>query len=108
MRALLVVAATFGLGACTSPTINVTQQKVNQLREVQTACLSGNVAQFEDGASDPARVGHYVAMSCTVETDKLVQFTIPYATATERQAFQTDAAMRATTFVMRARSQPRT
>jgi hypothetical protein len=104
MRPFLLSATLLLAGACTSMT-SVQLQKIDSLRAEQNACLSGNVPQFEDGTSEPARIGHFVAMSCTVETDKLLQYAVPYASSAERTAFQRDAAFRATGFVLRARAQ---
>lgn len=106
MKYLLLVVALLLPAACQLPT-NVALQKIDQLRMQQNACLNENVSQFEDGTSEAGKVGYYVAMSCTVQTDKLVQYAVPYATPAERQAFQRDAALRATGNVLRARAQPR-
>jgi len=98
----LAVAAALAMGACTLPT-NVKIKKIDELRAAQTACLVNNVPQFEDGMSEPSKIGRFVAMSCIVETDKLVYYAVPYPTVKEREAFLNDATMRATGFVMRAR-----
>jgi len=100
---LAVAAASLMLGACTLPT-NVKIKKIDELRAAQTACLHNNVAQFEDNSSEPSKIGRFVAMSCTVETEKLVYYAVPSPTAAERQAFTDDAVMRATGFVIRARA----
>ncbi len=97
------LATTLAMGACTLPT-NVKIKKIDELRAAQTACLINNVPQFEDGSSEPSKVGRFVAMSCIVETDKLVYYAVPNASAQERQAFLDDATMRATGYVIRARS----
>jgi hypothetical protein len=48
-------------------------------------------------------------MSCIVETDKLVYYAVPNPTGQERQAFLDDATVRATGYVIRARTgQPQT
>jgi hypothetical protein len=91
------------LGACQLPT-NVAIKRVDSLRAEQDACLKGNVAQFEDRASDAKQVGRYVAMSCSVQTEKLVQYAVPYATRREYEGFQADAVVRATGFVVTARN----
>ncbi len=91
------------LGACQLPT-NVAIKRMDSLRGEQEACLKGNVAQFEDHASDAKQVGRYVAMSCSVQTEKLVQYAVPYATRQEYEAFQVDAVTRATSFVVISRS----
>lgn len=106
MKPLMFFPAVLLLTACQLPT-NVALQKIDQLRAAQNACLAENVPQFEDGTSEASKVGYYVAMSCTVQTDKLVQHAVPHATPAERQAFERDAALRATGYVLRARAQPR-
>ena len=106
MKAIYLVAVgALCLGACTLPT-NVKIKKIDELRAAQAACLSNNVPQFEDNVSEASKIGRYVAMSCTVETDKLVYYAVPNPTPQERQAFQEDAAMRAAGYVMRARGAP--
>lgn len=104
LKVFWIVAATaLCLGACTLPT-NVKLKKIDELRAEQTACLSGNVPQFDDNVSDPAKIGRYVAMSCNVQTEKLVYYAVPHPTEQERRAFDEDAMKRATGFVIRARS----
>ena len=98
----LALAAAMALGACTLPT-NVKIKKTEELRAAQTACLASNLPQFEDGSSEPSKVGRFVAMSCTVETEKLVYYAVPHPTAQERKAFEDDAVMRATKLVMQKR-----
>ena len=102
------LATTLAVGACTLPT-NVKIKKIDELRSAQTACLINNVPQFEDGSSEPSKIGRFVAMSCIVETDKLVYYAVPNPTGQERQAFLDDATVRATGYVIRARAgQPQT
>ena len=98
----LALAGALVVGACTLPT-NVKLKKTEELRAAQTACLVNNVPQFEDGTSEPSKIGRFVAMSCNVETDKLVFYAVPHPSAQERQAFQDDAVIRATKLVMQAR-----
>ena len=95
-------AMALGLGACQLPT-NVALKHIDELRAAQDACLKDNISQFEDPASDPRQIGRFVAMSCTYQTTKLVQYAVPYATPQERKAFEDDAAMRAAGYVMLAR-----
>jgi len=96
------VSAALCLGACSLPT-NITISKSDKLLAAQEACLSGNVAQFEDATSPPASVGRYVAMSCSHQTDMLIQHVIPHANAREIEALRSDAERRATLYVLRAR-----
>lgn len=106
MRAIVVALIVLGVGACTWPT-NVGLKRTDDLQAAQAACLSGNVAQFDDRTSPPASIGRYVAMSCSVETSKLIQYVIPYANEVERQAMMLDAERRATAYVMSARAYPK-
>ena len=99
--AVLALAASC-LGACQLPT-NVATKRVDSLRLAQDTCLRGNVAQFDDRTSDAQQVGRFVAMSCSVQTEKLVQYAVPYATRQEYAAFQNDAAVRATGYVLSSR-----
>ena len=102
---LALAAPLMSLGACQLPT-NVATKRVDSLRAEQDACLKGNVSQFDDHGADAVQVGHYVAMSCSVQTEKLVQYAVPYATRPEYDAFQIDAAKRATNYVVLSRSAP--
>jgi hypothetical protein len=102
VRHLLPALAPLGLVACQLPT-NVAIKHIDELRAEQEACLKGNVPQFEDANADARQIGRFVAMSCSVQTDKLVQYAVPYATVKEWKAFHDDAAMRATGYVMQAR-----
>ena len=101
-RLFLAAGATLSAAACTLPT-NVKLKKIDELRAAQTACLVNNVAEFEDRVSEAAKIGRFVAMSCNVETEKLVFYAVPNSTPRERQAFENDAVLRATGYVMRAR-----
>jgi hypothetical protein len=97
-----LAASLASLGACQLPT-NVAIKRVDALRAEQDACLKANVAQFDDPASDATQVGHYVAMSCSMQTEKLVQYAVPFATRKEYDSFQVDAAVRASSYVRAAR-----
>jgi hypothetical protein len=77
--------------------------KAEKLREERDLCLIRNAHNFDDGRSDAAKVGEYTAMSCSNETSKLVEMAIPYPSRHDRDAFQQDAAFRATGYVMTAR-----
>ena len=90
------------LGACQLPT-NVATKRVDSLRQAQDSCLKENIAQFDDRTSDARQVGRFVAMSCSVQTEKLVQYAVPYATRQEYTAFQNDAAVRAAGYVVSSR-----
>ena len=99
--AVLALAAPC-LGACQLPT-NVAIKRVESLRSAQDSCLRENISQFDDRMSDARQVGRFVAMSCSVQTEKLVQYAVPYATRQEYTAFQNDAAVRATGYVLTSR-----
>ena len=77
--------------------------KVERLQKDRDLCLVQNIPQFDDRSSDPAKVGEYVAMSCSNETSKLVELAIPYPSRHDRDAFQQEAVFRATGYVMTAR-----
>jgi hypothetical protein len=100
--AVLALAAPC-LGACQLPT-NVATKRVDSLRAAQDLCLRDNISQFDDRTSDPRQVGRYVAMSCSVQTEKLVQYAVPYATRQEYAAFQDDATARAAGYVLSSRA----
>jgi hypothetical protein len=102
---LALAAPLASLGACQLPT-NVAIKRVDSLWAVQDACLKANIAQFDDRASDAAQVGRYVAMSCSVQTEKLAQYAVPYVNRREYEAFQLDAERRAETYVRAARGTP--
>jgi hypothetical protein len=99
---VLALLAPCFVGACQLPT-NVAIKRIDSLRAEQDACLRDNVAQFEDHATDARQIGQFVAMSCTVQTEKLVQYAVPYATRRELLAFQSDAVARATGYVLSSR-----
>ena len=77
--------------------------KIEKLREARDLCLIQNVPQFDDGTTSAAKVGNYVAMSCSVATSKLVELAIPFPSRHDRDAFQEEAVLRATGYVMTAR-----
>ena len=94
------------LGSCTAiPTYDDPKRvaRIDKLREARDLCLVENVHQFDDGTSDPAKIGNYVAMSCNVQTSKLVDLAIPYPSPKTREAFQEEAARRATGYVQTSR-----
>ncbi|MBS0539294.1 MAG: hypothetical protein JSR47_11090 [Proteobacteria bacterium] len=92
------------LAACSLPT-NVAIKRIDSLRAEQDTCLKNNVSQFDDHGGDAQQVGRFVAMSCTTQTEKLVQYAVPNASREEYQAFKNDAAVRATGYVRYARGQ---
>jgi hypothetical protein len=77
--------------------------RIERLREARDLCLVKNVQAFDDGKSSAAKVGNYVAMSCTGETSKLVELAIPGPDQRVRAAFQEEAVRRATGYVLTTR-----
>jgi hypothetical protein len=105
MRISLILFALL-LGSCTAIPIYDDPKRVariDKLREARDLCLVENVHQFDDGTSDPAKIGNYVAMACNVQTGKLVDLAIPYPSPKTREAFQEEAARRATGYVLTSR-----
>lgn len=105
MRIALILLA-LPLASCAAiPTYNDPRRvaKIEHLREVRNSCLIQSVPQFDDRSSDAAKVGAYVAMSCSVETGKLVELAIPHPSRHDRDAFQEEAVYRATGYVLTAR-----
>ena len=101
MRTGLILLALL-LGSCTViPTYDDPRRvaRIEKLREARDLCLVENVHQFDDGTSDPAKIGNYVAMSCNVQTSKLVDLAIPNPSPKAREAFQEEAVRRATGYV---------
>jgi hypothetical protein len=94
------------LGSCTSIPIYDDPKRVariERLREARDLCLVENVHMFDDGTSNPAKIGNYVAMACTVQTSKLVDLAIPNPGPKAREAFQEEAVRRATGYVQTSR-----
>ena len=73
------------------------------MREARDLCLVENVHMFDDGTSNPAKIGNYVAMACNVQTGKLVDLAIPDPSPKTREAFQEEAVRRATGYVQTSR-----
>ena len=76
--------------------------RIERLREGRDLCLVKNVQAFDDGTSAASKIGNYVAMSCTVETGKLVEVTIPRPDQHARSA-QEESVRRATGYVLTTR-----
>jgi hypothetical protein len=98
---LLALAVT----ACAPPMYEDSKRvaKAEKLREERDLCLIRNAHNFDDGRSDAPKIGEYTAMSCSNETSKLVEMAIPYPSRHDGDAFQQEAAFRATGYVMMAR-----
>ena len=77
----------------------VLQEKIERLWKERDDCLLAHAPQFDDG-SDPRKVARYVAMSCTTQTTKLLETTIPEADQKARDAFQAEAERRAADIVL--------
>src|SRR6266851_8008157 len=105
MRIGLILFALL-LGSCTAiPNYDDPKRvaRIDRLREARDLCLVENVHAFDDGTSDPAKIGNYVAMSCNVQTSKLVDLAIPFPSPRVRESFQEEAARLATGYVMTSR-----
>src|SRR5258708_17664149 len=105
MRIGLILFALL-LGSCTAiPNYDDPKRvaRIDRLREARDLCLVENVHAFDDGTSDPAKIGNYVAMSCNVQTSKLVDLAIPDPGPKARAAFQEEAVRRATGYVQTSR-----
>jgi hypothetical protein len=105
MRIGLILLALL-LGSCAAiPTYDDPKRvaRIDKLREARDLCLVESVHMFDDGTSDPAKIGNYVAMACNVQTGKLVDLAIPYSGPKAREAFQEEAARRATGYVQTSR-----
>jgi hypothetical protein len=102
---LILALAAPVLGAC-DLAADAPHRRVDGLRSQQDSCLRGNVAQFEDRNAEPGQVGRFVAMSCSFQTEKLVQYALPHPTRRETEAFELDALKRATAYVTQSRSEP--
>lgn len=76
------------------------QLKIEKLWKERDICLLTNTPQFDDHVSDPRKIARYVAMSCTNETTKLLEMTVPEPDARQRAAFQQEAERRAATIVL--------
>jgi len=76
------------------------EQKVQRLWKERDDCLLTNTPQFDDRMSDPRKVAQFVAMSCTTQTTRLLEFTIPQPDQKARDAFQGEAVRRAADIVM--------
>jgi hypothetical protein len=106
MRIAVVLLVLPLLASCAAPPMYEDPKrvaKIDRLRADRDLCLVQNIPQFDDGRSAAAKVGDYVAMSCSNETSKLVELAIPYPSRHDRDAFQQEAAFRATGYVMTAR-----
>ena len=105
MRIALVLLA-LSLGACAAQPMYEDSKrvaKIDKLREDRDLCLTRNVARFDNLSASPARVGSEIAQACADKTTSLVEFAIPEPSEHDRQAFQKEAAFRATGFVVTAR-----
>ena len=74
--------------------------RVERLWKERDICLLTNTPQFDDHVSDPRKIARFVAMSCTNQTTKLLEMTIPEPDEKARLAFQQEAERRAATIVL--------
>jgi hypothetical protein len=78
-------------------------RKIDRLRVDRDNCLLAQAAQLDDGRSDIRRLAREVALSCSAETAKMLEATVPYADAHARDGFQDEAARRAADIVVSLR-----
>jgi len=76
------------------------QLRIEKLWKERDICLLTNTPQFDDHVSDPRKIARFVAMSCTNQTTKLLEMTIPEPDEKARLAFQQEAERRAATIVL--------
>lgn len=76
------------------------QAKIERLWRERDDCLLANTPQFDDGTSDARKVARFVAKSCTTQTTKLMEMTIPEPDQKARDAFQAEAERRAADIVV--------
>lgn len=76
------------------------QEKIERQWKVRDDCLLANTPQFDDGTSDVRKTARFVAMSCTTQTIKLLEMTIPEPDQKARNAFQAEAERRAADIVV--------
>ncbi len=76
------------------------QTKIERLWRERDDCLLANAPQFDDRTSDPRKVARLIAMSCTTQTTKLMEMTIPEPDQKARDAFQAEAERRAADIVV--------
>jgi hypothetical protein len=77
--------------------------RIDKLREARDLCLIQNVSRFDTTSPDPAKVGNEVALACADQTARLVELSIPDPSRHARVAFEKEARLRATGYVITAR-----
>jgi|KBSSwiStaDraftv2_1062776.scaffolds.fasta_scaffold1507201_1 hypothetical protein len=106
MRIGLVLLVALPLAACAAEPVYEDPKrasKVDKLREARDLCLIQNVSRFDNASSNPARVGDEVALACADQTTRLVELAVPYPSQQARAAFEKEARLRATGYVITAR-----
>jgi len=96
------------LGACAPAFENgPLARAINQQRVVRDKCLLSQVASLDDRSSTPEMVGWQVASACDTDNDKLIQLVATMDRGNEAKitaVMRKDAAMKATSYVLTARS----
>jgi hypothetical protein len=102
--AVAVLPLAVVLGACGTapPTYENPRlvQKIDRQRIERDNCLLAHTPQLDDGRDDVRGIARAVAAACSVETDKLLVMTIPYADERARLGFQQEAVRRAADIVL--------
>src|SRR5471030_836335 len=80
---------------------------INQQRIVRDKCLLSQAASLDDRSSTPEMMGWQVASACDADNDKLIQLVATMDRGNEAKitaVMRKDAAMKATSYVLTARS----
>jgi len=111
MRVLLSAVAAVSLvclSACAPAFENgPLARAINQQRVVRDKCLLSQAASLDDRSSSPEMVGWQVASACDADNDKLIQLVATMDRGNEAKitaVMRKDAAMKATSYVLTARS----
>jgi hypothetical protein len=96
------------LGACAPAFENgPLARAINQQRVVRDKCLLSQAAALDDRSTSPEMMGVQVASACDAENDKLIQLVATMDRGNEAKitaVMRKDAAMKATSYVLTARS----
>jgi hypothetical protein len=80
---------------------------INQQRVVRDKCLFSQAAALDDRSSTPETIGWQVSSACDADNDKLIQLVATMDRGNEEKiatVMRKDAAMKATSYVLRART----
>ena len=82
---------------------------INQQRVVRDKCLASQAASIDDRSSAPETIGWQAAAACSDENDKLIQLVATMDRGNEAKVttvMRKDAVVKATSYVLTARSYP--